>query len=120
MATEKMAKGFLCDPSHPDRPPKVHESFAKFMRVVSTMPHLARICGCHPAQFKMYLAGLTPLAAEIEGLAPTGPDHPNPEYPWDQGGTVMVPTEYEFPALNLARPKMQKMLEFIARCFELG
>lgn len=119
MATEKMAKGFLCDPSRSDQPKKVHEAFGKFMRVARTMPRLARVCGCRPAQFKMYLEGLTPLAAEIERLAPTGPPHPNPEYPWEQNGVVVVPMEHTFPSLNLARPKMQKMLEFIGRCFEL-
>lgn len=120
MATEKMAKGFLCDPSGPDRPKNVHQAFSKFMRVARTIPRLSRVCGFPPSQFKMYLESLTPLAAEIEALAPTGPDHPNPEYPWEENGVVVVPVEYAFPNLSLARPKMLKMLEFIGRCFEIA
>ena len=96
------------------------KSFGKFMRVARTMPRLARVCGFPPAQFKMYLESLVPIAAEIEALAPTGADHPNPEYPWEQDGAVIVPTDHTFPSLNLARPKMQKMLEFIGRCFEIA
>src|SRR6266540_1571915 len=106
MATEKLAKGFLCEPSRSKPPNQVHEALLRFLRIAKTMPFLARECGYSPAQFRRFIEGLYSIAEEIEKLAPGASNRPNPEYPWEQNGNVLVPVDYPFAHLNLARPQM--------------
>ena len=85
------------------------------------MKALQSICGYkRETQFAAYIASLLPLAAEIENLSPEGFDHPNPEYPWEAGGMIFVPVEFDFAALDFAGQSMKKMLEFIENCFEVA
>lgn len=73
------------------------------------------------SQYVAYLDGLRDLAQKIEDLSPDGGDHPNPEYPWEQNGSIIVPVSYAFPDLDLRQQsaKMAKLLKFIAACFTL-
>ena len=63
---------------------------------------------------------LLDTAQNVENLSPDGGDHPNPEYPWEVKGIILLPTEYAFIGLELESPKMVKLLEFIADCFALA
>lgn len=120
MTTEKLAKGFLIPPGG-SRYPKTHDAFGRFVkRFAKLNPDLQRACGfTNVRQYTMYLEGLRDLAQKVEDLSPEGDDHPNPEYPWEQNGVIIVPITYPFPGLDLRQqsPKMAKLLKFIAACF---
>ena len=120
MATEKLAKGFLCPVDGSVRPQPVHRAFTRFMRATKSWPEFRRACGMNARQFAAYIRSLWGLASRIESLAPVGGmDRPNPEYPWQQGGRVVSPLEHEFPGLDFQDHKMRKLLDFIGRCIEL-
>lgn len=114
MTTEKLAKGFRTPPGGP-RPAKVHDAFTNFVKKYARLdPNLQRACGfTNVAQYSKYLEGLRDLAQKVEDLSPEGDDHPNPEYPWEQGGLIFVPMAYPFSDLDLRRqsPKMVKLLK---------
>lgn len=120
MTTEKLAKSFLTQPGGP-RHPKTHDAFARFVvKFARFDKDLQSACGFTDVrQYSMYLDGLCDLAQRVENLSPEGDDHPNPEYPWEQNGVVIVPLTYPFPDLDLRQqsPKMAKLLKFIASCF---
>jgi hypothetical protein len=56
----------------------------------------------------------------VKNLSPDGGDHANPEYPWEEQGEILLPTQYAFSDLALENPKMVKLLQFIADCFTLA
>ncbi len=120
MTTEKMAKGFLTRPGGP-RYAKTHDAFIKFMRVARTRPEFRAASGfTDTSQFTAYVTSLLETAQQVENLSPEGDDHPNPEYPWEAGGIILVPTEYAFAGLTLENPKMIKLLQFIDDCLTLA
>jgi hypothetical protein len=119
MTTEKLAKAFLTPPG--GRYPNTHDAFAKFVRVARGRQDFRTACGFIQAvPFRQYVDSLLPLAQAVEDLSPDGGDHPNPEYPWDSNGTIIVPVEYPFTALSLQSPRMLKLLKFIEICFLLA
>ena len=122
MTTEKLAKGLLTRPGG-SHYPKTHDAFARFVKKYARLnPDLQRACGCvNVSQYTAYLDGLRDLAQKIEDLSPDGGDHPNPEYPWEQNGSIVVPASCAFPDLDLRQQsaKMEKLLKFIAACFAL-
>jgi hypothetical protein len=120
MATEKLAKGFLFDPQNPVRPRFVHAAFVRFIRDAKNMPQMRKAFGLNDKQFRSYIEGLLPKALLIQQLAPTGDmNKPNPEYPWEQNGTVISPLDYTYPLLGWGDYTMNKMLKFIEKCFEI-
>ena len=119
MATEKLAKGFATPPGGP-QPPKVHRAFVNFMRSVRGNRQLRQACNCGPGQIEAYITSLLPLARLIEDLAPTNAnDGPNPEYPWQEPGTVIAPVSHLFPSLRFTGKSMLNMLKFLDRCFQI-
>lgn len=120
MATEKLAKGFLT-PKGGARYPKTHNAFADFVRVADRRPDL-RVASrfTKRSQFAAYVASFLETAQKVENLSPDGGDHPNPEYPWEEKGTIMLPTEYPFADLDLRSRKMIKLLQFIDDCFTVA
>jgi hypothetical protein len=125
MTTEKLAKGFLTQPSG-ERPPKIHDAFLKFVTKTAQLnPSLQRACHFKNSQsegYKNYLNGLREIAKKIEDLSPEGGDHPNPEYPWEQDGNILLPLTYPYADLDLRQQsaKMDKMLKFIEACFRIA
>jgi hypothetical protein len=118
MAMEKLAKAFNTPLG--GRPSRSHKAFGDFVRTGQRHPQLQRACGfTRGDQFAAYLNSLRDLADKIEDLSPEGGDHPNPEYPWEQGGAVHAPVAFRFGDFDLRAPKMVKMLEFIASCFDV-
>lgn len=119
MATEKLAKGFLCDPGN-KRPPQVHNVLVCFLRIAKSRSEFRQASQMTKSQFTSFINGLLPLADAVEKLAPAaGPDKPNPEYPWRAGGSVISPLDYTYPSLNLKTPKMQNFRNFIRTCLNI-
>ncbi|HET6385822.1 MAG TPA: hypothetical protein VFJ58_20715 [Armatimonadota bacterium] len=122
MSTEKLAKGFLSLPGG-GPPPRSHNALVRFMQVaavhreIRTANHYA---ASHSA-FREYVQGLLPKAREVENLSPEGPDHPNPEYPWnDLAVDVVSPLDHDFAGLDPKRSgEMWCLLSFLRNCFEL-
>ncbi|MDQ2730314.1 MAG: hypothetical protein M3Y56_01530 [Armatimonadota bacterium] len=121
MATEKLAKSFLSSAAG-TRPPRVHDAFVEFVTVAKRRDDLRRLSGyTKSSQFRAYVSSLLPKAREVEDLSPEGPDHPNPEYPWDVGGIIISPLDYEFSSLDPKKDtRMRKLIEFIEDCFRLS
>ncbi len=119
MATEKMAKGFLTR-QNGSMFPKTHDALVGFMRQARLNAALQGICGIGDKKsYIAYIQALSPLAQTIEDLSPEGTPHANPEYPWEVGGKIEIPSEFDFPSINLSEIKMQKMLIFLSCCFKL-
>lgn len=120
MTTEKLAKGFNTPPGAGPHE-KTQNAFLRF--VVSGAERNLRLkaaCGfTDTVQYRQYLISLRGLAQRIENLSPEGEDHPNPEYPWQQGIKILVPVSYPFRELSLRQQslKMVDMLRFIDTCF---
>lgn len=94
MATEKLAKAFLCD--RDGRPPrKSHLAFTRFLKISKGRPDIRRKLGyaSNYLGYCTYVDNLLPAAAKVEALAPTATDtdKPNPEYPWQQTTREVVP-----------------------------
>ena len=120
MTTEKLAKGFLTQPGGV-RYGKTHDAFVKFMRVAKGRPEFQSAAGFEQSsRFVAFVEGLLGTAQEVENLSPDGGDHPNPEYPWEVGGTIYLPTEYPFPGLVLTNPKMIKLIQFVDDCLKIA
>lgn len=120
MASEKLAKAYLCDPVN-KRPPQVHDVLVRFLRKARSRREFVRASRMTQAQFRSFVDGLLPLADAIEKLAPAGgPDKPNAEYPWQAAGSVVCPLDYTYPSLSLKTPKMRGLLKFITICLNIA
>lgn len=120
MTTEKMAKGFLTSRGG-NRYPKTHDAFRRFVQIAGgRLEFRAASHFTQAGPFAAYITNLHDIAQKVENLSPEGSDHPNPEYPWEERGTILLPTEYAFDDLALENPKMVKLLQFIADCFTLA
>ena len=120
MTTEKMAKGFLT-PKGGTRYPKTHDAFVKFVSLAGSLPNFRTASRfTNVRQFAAYTAGLLDVAQKVEDLSPDGGDHPNPEYPWEINGMIVLPSEYPFADFDPSGRKMVKLMEFIDDCFTLA
>ncbi len=120
MATEKLAKGFLTQPGG-TRYARTHNALVKFMRVSKTRPEFQAACRFKQSrQFTAYVDSLLSIAQKVEDLSPEGEDHPNPEYPWEINGVIVIPSEYHFSDMAIENPKMIKLLQFVDDCFEIA
>ncbi|MFH0825101.1 MAG: hypothetical protein V2B18_20305 [Pseudomonadota bacterium] len=100
MATEKLAKGFLCSRKR-DPPPPRHAVFVKFLELSKRRSVWRSKLGYgqNGRAYAAYVDSLIPCAKKIEDLAPEGGKlgKVNPEYPWiDASGTVQCPISYPF------------------------
>lgn len=120
MVTEKLSKGFRT-PAGSLPQDVTHEVFVRFIDTAKTNSLIQRATGLSRSdQYRSYLESLKPVARDIQDLAPTRAiQRPNPEYPWEQAGGVIAPTEYDFPQLQFHLPRVRKMLIFIEQCFTI-
>ncbi len=102
MVTEKLGKAYFWRTGRPSR--KSHASFVRFLQTLDDRkePDLTRIVkllGFRRAEdFGNWIPTITPLAYELERLAPAlaGDNGPNPEYPWPRAAPVYAPVSYAF------------------------
>jgi len=119
MASEKLAKAFLCGPDN-KRPPTGHNALVRFMRTAKTRREFRNATGMTRSQFANSIDGLIPTADVVERLVPEGSGvRPNPEYPWETAGSVISPLDYDYPMLDIKSPKAQKFLKFIRLCIDI-
>lgn len=119
MATEKLAKYFLTPPGA--RPDRTHNAFVNFVQTAQTDTKLSRVSRYeNRKQYRAFVKSLLPLAQRIEDLSPEGPDHPNPEYPWEQNGQVMSPLDYAWIGFHLQSRPMIRLLQFLDNCFSVA
>ncbi len=98
MATEKLAKGFLCSPNGEAPPKKVHGALVKFLKTSKGQPNVRRQLGYENYRtYATYIDGILGIAERIERLAPVGyEERLNPEYPWETDDGVICPVYYDF------------------------
>ncbi len=87
------------------RSPKSHVSFVRFLqslggRSAQDRQRIADLLGFGTAdRFRNWVPTITPLAYELERLAPAlaGDLGPNPEYPWPRLSPGQAPASFAFP-----------------------
>ena len=60
------------------------------------------------------------IAQQVEDLSPDGGDHPNPEYPWESDGLIVLPTEHPLAGLDMQCPKMIKLIQLVDDCLKIA
>jgi hypothetical protein len=100
MATEKLAKGYICNETS-GPPPHTHFALVRLLMTIKNRPEMREQLGYgrQYGAFSSYVDSLLPIAGRLEQLAPVGghDDKLNPEYPWMCGGTVQCPAQYAYP-----------------------
>jgi hypothetical protein len=102
MITEKLGKAYFWRAGVPPR--KSHASFVRFLQALDDRPdparaRIAELLGFgRPHDLENWIPTITPLAYELERLAPSlaGDTGPNPEYPWPRMAPTDAPVSYEF------------------------
>jgi hypothetical protein len=103
MVTEKLGKAYFWRTGHPPR--TSHVSFVRFLQALDSRSNadrtqIANFLGFGRARdFVTWISTITPLAYDLERLAPAlaGPNGPNPEYPWPSAAPVQAPVTHTFP-----------------------
>lgn len=121
MATEKLAKGFLCRRSG-GPPKKSHYSLVNFLNVSRSQRDWREKLGYgqNPKAYSSYIDSLLPIASQIEKLAPVGGDFDriNPEYPWiNDKGDVDCPCKYDFAHIDTT--DMANFRKLVHRLFQI-
>ncbi len=102
MVTEKLGKAYFWRTGNPPR--KSHASFVRFLQALDDRPdpdrtRIAEYLGFgRPQDLENWIPTITPLAYDLERLAPAlaGDNGPNPEYPWPRVAPVDAPVFYQF------------------------
>ena len=102
MVTEKIGKAYFWRSGHAPR--RTHASFVRFLQALDDRPtadlaRIAQLLGFGRAEdFENWIPTITPLAYELERLAPAlaGDNGPNPEYPWPRVNPLNAPASYDF------------------------
>jgi len=124
MATEKLAKAFLCGPGN--MPPEIsHIALTKFLRVIKGRPEIRKNLGYakNHVVFAAYIDSLLPIAGQIENLAPEGGklDKINPEYPWKlHTGVIMAPVDFEYLDILGRKSEINKFKMLISNLIRMG
>ncbi|MBN1554869.1 MAG: hypothetical protein JXA11_08990 [Phycisphaerae bacterium] len=121
MASEKLAKAWLCPKNGVDRPPSTHNMLIRFLEQAKSIRKIRSACNMRQkgTQYKAYIDGLRPLAQKIESLAPAGSiDKPNPEYPWCSATSVICPVDYSFHDINNTM-RISKFCRFLKTCIDM-
>jgi hypothetical protein len=102
MVTEKLGKAYFWRTGRPPR--TTHASLVRFLQALDDRPapdakRIAEILGFgRPQDLENWIPTITPLAYDLERLAPhlAGFNGPNPEYPWPHAAPVHAPVSYPF------------------------
>lgn len=123
MASEKLAKSFMCD-SKGNPPPPTHQAISQFLRHSKTNRQIRAKLGyqSNPTAFNVFIDSILPLADDIQRLAPSGAGfhRMNAEYPWSPAvNQVVPPCEHpfsEFPSTQIVR--FQRLIHDLMRIAE--
>ena len=121
MATEKLAKAFLCAPSNTP-PAKTHYAIVQVLNASKGRPEFRKALG-YEGNYHAYCAyidSLLEIAEGVEKLAPVGANTKvNPEYPWkDDDGEVQCPARYAFSEFE--RTKLVKFNALLLALFRVS
>lgn len=120
MITEKLSKAYFWSSNAP--PPFSHKGFVQFLRLLGQVrdsddrKRIAEIFQfARYDDFQTWLRATSPLAYEIERLAPSvAGSGPNPEYPWPHDSPRFAPATHDFGIWRLITAhRGRQMLEFI-------
>lgn len=105
MASEKLAKGFMCKRSM--EPPRrlTHYSLVNFLNVSKSQRDWREKLGYrhNPKAYGYYIDSLLPIARRIERLVPQGTHRINAEYPWlTAEGDVACPCLCNYDHIDLS------------------
>ena len=124
MACEKIAKAYRWRDTAAAEYGLTHEhvAFSKFVQSFLGSPTIRSEYAGRGEQLRNITRMCRTLAREVEKLAPAvdrenAPE--NAEYPWLQGGRIIVPCDYGYPSLSLLRDAGGRtFLNLVARAFE--
>ena len=102
MVTEKLGKAYFWRAGRPPR--TTHASFVRFLQALddrraTESNRIAALLGFGRSEdLQNWIPTISPLAYELERLAPdlAGYDNPNPEYPWPHTAPLHAPAAYHF------------------------
>ena len=102
MVTEKLGKAYFWRSGNPPR--KSHASFVRFLQALDNRrgadrSRIAKLFDFgRPEDFENWIPTITPLAYDLERLAPAlaGDNGPNAEYPWPRTAPTEAPARYTF------------------------
>lgn len=122
MATEKLAKSFLCSPKSDNPPRKTHYAFVRFLKLSKQRHHWRKGLGYEHNlnAYASYIDSLIPVAERIEKLAPVGGnfDKVNPEYPWIDGERIVIcPALHHFSEFK--KTDLVKIRDLVFRLFRI-
>ena len=113
MATEKLAKSFLCL-GQTKAPKPTHSAQVKFLRTIVQNPSICnKFKGRTKRDLGYFVRMILPFAQAIQNLAPTGDMTPiNAEYPWKNlAGGIECPTLFAYTQFN--RTSLMTFTNFI-------
>lgn len=125
MSCEKLAKAYrLREPnlSTLEELTSGHTGFVSFVKAFLRSSGVVADYKGKTAAHQSVCKGMEKFAREVERLAPsvdseTYPE--NSEYPWEKGGRVIVPCEYDYSSLNfLEQTAGRTFLKLIQRAFD--
>ncbi len=102
MVTEKLGKAYFWRIARPPR--TTHASFVRFIQALGDrrtpgIDRIAELLGFgRPRELENWIRTVTPLAYDLERLAPdlAGVNNPNAEYPWPHAAPVHAPVSHRF------------------------
>ena len=105
MATEKLARGYLANPSDRQPPAFTHAGIVRMLQHLKSDHAVRHRLGYSSGRaFRNYLDSLLGTALRVQSLVPAvaGSTQPNPEYPWLDKATnvIQVPSRFDFTTFS--------------------
>ena len=118
MTTEKLAKAYFW--ARPGAETIGHAAFVSFLLSISTNRQVARSFHFPSTRsLRQWMLGITDLANQLESLAPSLTDGPNPEYLWPRSLPVVAPIEHDFDILGSLNARNGiNLLRMIEQCLK--
>lgn len=94
-AMEKLAKAWISQAGSP--PPAKHPCIATFLIQTVSIPRFREEMNFQKYNsYKSYIDSIMPVAGKLDQLHPTSEGLLNTEYPWEDNGSIIVPSTYHF------------------------
>jgi len=126
MGTEKLARGWRIRANSTEKPAMTHVALVRLLQQLKAEQWIGRRVGYKDNRvFRHFIDRLLDTARKVQNLVPSqaGYDQPNPEYPWQDHGTVSIhaPAGYSFEDFDLEGLKLiqlERLLRALLRIAE--